>query len=442
MRILLAAHHFPPTFRGGAEWRTHRTARSLLDAGHEVRVICVEQIQVGGEDGYQFTDDEYEGVPVRRLYLNLSQDSDLVHYEFQNPLTGRAVQDLVTEFLPDVLHLISGYLISGSVIEKVKELQIPVVLTLTDFWFLCPRVTLTRSDGKLCNTPAHPSACALCLRKEKRRYRLLDNWTGGLVGRILTLAWREGNDRLLSTLEKRNQYLRRMLERSDVVISPSRFLKKLFENQGISLRRFIYMRQGLDLESWIKAKPKPSNDRLRIGYIGQIARHKGVDVLIEAFRQLRPGAQKPWLFLYGDVKQFPNYSNQLRRRTEDLEEIVWAGRFEHAQIAQIHDGLDLLVVPSIWYENSPNVILEAFATGTPVVVSELGGMSELVEEGVNGFRFEAGNASELAERLQQFVDRPDLADRLGKNHPPVKTIQAEIDELAQIYRSLKESKVV
>lgn len=435
MRILFAAHHFPPTFRGGAEWRTHRTARALLEAGHEVRVICVEDTD---GHGFSYVDDVYERVPVRRLSLDLVQSPDPVRHQYRNPSTGRAVQELIAEFKPDILHLISGYLMSGSTIEAAQEARVPVVLTLTDFWFLCSRITLVRSDGSLCSTPAHPPACALCLRKQKRRFMLLDRWSGGLAGQLFSFAWQKGDDALLSALQDRNEYLRQLLDKVEAVISPSLFLKELFETQGVSPRRFLYMRQGLNTSDWVEPV-KSGNSHLRIGYIGQIARHKGVDVLIEAFRQLRPGARKAQLFLYGDVNQFPDFSSRLLKQAEGLEGIVWAGRFEHAQIAQIHAGLDLLVVPSVWYENSPNVILEAFATGTPVIVSQLGGMSELVEDGVNGYHFEAGNAGALAERLQRFVDRPDLAERLGQRTPPIKTVHQEIAELLQVYQSLKEA---
>lgn len=439
MKILLAAHHFPPTYRGGAEWRTHRTARALLEMGHKVRVVCVEDTKARNGPSYSYEDEVFQGVPVRRLSLALAHSSDPAQHEYRNPLTGRAVQELITEFKPDILHLISGYLMTGSTIEAARRAGVPVVLTLTDFWFLCPRITLIQSDGKLCSTPAHPPACALCLRKQKRRYLLLDQWSGGLAGRLFKWAWEKGGDPLRSALEDRYAYHRQLLREVQVVISPSHFLKEFLQSQGISPRRFLFMRQGLDRNDWVKAAFEPSNSRLRIGYVGQIARHKGVDVLIEAFRQLRPGARHPQLFLYGDVNQFPDFSSQLRRRTQGLEEIVWAGRFDHAQVTQIYATLDLIVVPSIWYENSPNVILEAFATGTPVVVSQLGGMRELVEEDVNGYHFEAGNANALSERLQRFVDRPDLAEQLGKGSPPVKTIQAEIEELLQVYWSLKEN---
>jgi len=437
MRILVAVHHFPPDCGGGAGWRAYRTVREFQRAGHQVHVVCAGSITCGNGQVLEHVRDTYGGVIVDRLYFNLSRSPDPFRWGYRNPLVGQYVSDLAREFKPDVVHLISGYLMSGSTVEAAQAARLPVVLTLTDFWFLCPRITLVRSDGSLCPSSVDPVACVLCLRKQKRRYRLPDRLSGGLVGRALGLAWRKSNDALVAAVRERGTYLLSLLDTIDVVISPSQFLKQLFESQGVSPRRFLYMRQGLDISDWVKAAPSNPGPSLRVGYIGQIAEHKGVDVLVKAFRRLRAGEKTPQLTLYGSTEQFPGFVERLRQQAAGRNDIVFAGQFEHSQIRRIHAGIDVLVVPSVWYENSPNVILEAFATGTPVVVSGLGGMAELVTDGVNGFQFEPGDAQDLARVLQRFVDQPDLAETLRQGMLPVKTVQEEVEELLHIYASLE-----
>jgi len=98
--------------------------------------------------------------------------------------------------------------------------------------------------------------------------------------------------------------------------------------------------------------------------------------------------------------------------------------------------LDVVVVPSLWYENSPNVILEAFAHRTPVIVSDLGGMAELVEEGVNGLCFPPGEAASLATALRRLIEEPGLLARLRAGIKPVKTVAEEMTELQAIYRAV------
>jgi glycosyltransferase involved in cell wall biosynthesis len=437
MKILIAVHHFPPTFGGGAEWRAYRTARGLQEAGHQVRVVCVDSVTWGDGQTLEHTTTSYDGVDVRRLSFNLEQATDPFLWSYCNPLVGEYVSGLLDELKPDLMHLISGYLMSGSTVDAAVEVGVPVVLTLTDYWFLCPRITLVRSDNSLCTTPADPLACALCIRNEKRRYRLPDRLTGGAVGHALSLIWKHTNDALIAALSARKSYLFSLFRQIDTVISPSKFLKELFESNGISTRRFIHMRQGLDLSNWGDTQVPPRNSRLRFGYIGQIARHKGVDTLVDAFKKLRAGDQAPRLTLYGDHEQFPRFTRQLRKQVANRSDIVFAGRFEYSSIGRIHDSIDVLVVPSVWYENSPNVILEAYASRTPVVVSRLGGMAELVAHGESGFHFEAGNAQDLASVLQRFVDQPRLAETLGRGSPAVKTVNEEVEELIQVYATLE-----
>jgi glycosyltransferase involved in cell wall biosynthesis len=97
----------------------------------------------------------------------------------------------------------------------------------------------------------------------------------------------------------------------------------------------------------------------------------------------------------------------------------------------------VVVVPSVWYENSPNTILEAFAHHTPVIVSALGGMAELVQDGVNGLHFAPRDPSDLAAKLRRLIDDRQLMARLQAGIAPVKTAASEMAELTSIYRSLQ-----
>ena len=89
----------------------------------------------------------------------------------------------------------------------------------------------------------------------------------------------------------------------------------------------------------------------------------------------------------------------------------------------------------MWYENSPNAVLEAFAHRTPVVASNLGGMAELVRNGGNGLLFTPGDAEDLARQLRRLLDKSDLLSTLRAGIGPVKSVAQEMDELEEIYRS-------
>jgi glycosyltransferase involved in cell wall biosynthesis len=440
VRIAIAVHHFPPRYQAGAELQAYRTARTLLERGHQARVIAVEAGAEFGR-GLEVSDEVFQGVPVRRLAMDVEQSP--IGWEFANPLIGEAVGAILRSWDADLLHLIGGYLMSGKTIEAAKQAGLPVVLTVMDFWFLCPRITLMRPGGALCDVPEDALKCVLCLSKAKRRYRIPDRFTAGRFGRAMLRLWRSRAARKLSgvtdlaaAMLARRAYLRRVFGMADVVISHSQFLKDLCERQGMRNNRFVCTRQGLDASRW-KQYPRGTGrfGPLRIGFAGQVAPHKGVHVLIEAFDALQGEAE---LSIYGDLGRFPRYAQRLRRMADGDGRVRFAGQYAPSEVGRVLSALDVLVVPSLWYENSPNSILEAFVAGTPVVASDLGGMAELVRHEVNGLLFETGNALALAACLQRLIDEAELVSRFARQMPRVKTVDEEVDELENIYRSLVE----
>jgi len=137
---------------------------------------------------------------------------------------------------------------------------------------------------------------------------------------------------------------------------------------------------------------------------------------------------------YGDTSHFPQYVKHLKEliAADDRFELVGAFQGQDS-LRDIFQNLDVIVVPSIWYENSPNAILEAFVHHTPVIASNLGGMAELVQQGINGMLFETGNAEDLARQLRQLFDDPELIHKLRNGIRPVKSVTQEMDELESIY---------
>jgi len=241
MKILIAVHHFPPVFGGGAEWRAYRTADYLQKAGHQVQIVCVDSITYGDGQTLKCDERSYNGLKVHGLHFNLAKSPDPFSWSYCNPVIGEYVSELLKKFSPDILHIISGYLMSGTTLEAAVKIGLPTVLTLTDFWFLCPRITLMRSDGSLCVSPAEPLNCTICLRKERRRYRLPDQLTGGLIGKLFSFFCNKNCDKLLIKLQKRKTYLLSLLNRAHAVICPSMFLQNMFVSMGIDTQKLRYM---------------------------------------------------------------------------------------------------------------------------------------------------------------------------------------------------------
>jgi len=431
MRILLAVHHFPPDHTGGAEWRAYRTARHMQERGHTVRVVCIRRLDADQDSDLAWTDDIFQEVHVRRLDLNMERAADSFVWQYDHPAISRQVEELIREFQPDVFHLVGGYLLGSAAIHAVRRAGIPLVVSLTDFWYFCPRITLLRSDGGLSPTLVDPARCAGCLAGQHRRYY---RWLNRHLPGFMEWIWRRQTGQI-SRLRERFSTLRDALNQAQVVIAPSRFLQSVYLQNGIQLGILRHSRQGVAIPpSGQPAEGSTAPGVLRLGIMGQVAWHKGVHVILEALHHL-PGA-KVELFIHGDETKFPAYVRRLRRQYGKDSRIHWMGTYPRSRLAQIFGNVDVLVIPSLWYENSPNAILEAFACGVPVIASNLGGMAELVQDGRGGLLFAPGNARDLARQVERLIADPALLTRLREGIPPVRTVEDEMDELETIYQEV------
>jgi glycosyltransferase involved in cell wall biosynthesis len=234
----------------------------------------------------------------------------------------------------------------------------------------------------------------------------------------------------------RRQLLLDSLQQADLILAPSEFLRSIFIKQGIDPAKIVYSRYGLDTSHWLTPSSKngTASTELQIGYIGQLAHHKGVHLLIEAFKRLNFSQRSTRLKIYGAPEAFPKYVRQLQEMANGNPAIEFLGRFDNRRVAEILQKTDVTVVPSIWYENSPIAIMEALTTGIPVVTTNLGGMPELVQHNVNGLLFKVGDVEDLARQLQRLLDEPELVTTLASRAQPVRMIEDEMTQISSLYQ--------
>jgi glycosyltransferase involved in cell wall biosynthesis len=329
---------------------------------------------------------------------------------------------------PDIFHMVGGYLITASALDAALRVNIPIVVSLTDYWWICPRISLLRTNGDRSTLPIDPARCVRCLAEEKRRFRL----PGKVFPALMDMYWSQQHDRI-AQVEERTRFLLSRLNQADAILCPSNFLRDMYAQVGIEPEKMHYIRQGRDFPNLTdEMKEKTPSPVLRLGFIGQIARLKGVHVLVDAVRSM-PSAPVE-VIIYGELSAYPKYTDQIRQLIGGDTRIRLAGTYQN--LTDILRQIDVVVVPSLWYENSPNSILEAFAHCTPVITSNLGGMAELVMDGKNGLLFESGNAADLARTIQCLLDKPDLLNQLRSGIGLVKTLAAEMDELEAAYACL------
>jgi len=353
---------------------------------------------------------EYEGVPVIALrHADLDSRGGLpgISLELEDPLVFREIQHLFREQSFDLLHCVHP-MRTGEVIRAAKERGMKVVLHLMDFWMICPRATLQRVDGSLCNGPDHGQNCvALCYQGHGVNERLLKRYADNVEA----------------------------LRAVDAILSHSRFLIDVFTQNGIDTKGFAYCRNGFD---YAKANSnKLSRDRgdpINFGFIGTVLPHKGVEVLVDAFKKV--SSDNIRLKIYGGYFGELEYYSRLAGKAEKDKRIEFCGSYDFNSISQVLDGIDVVVVPSLWYENAPLVIGAAQAFGIPVVATKLGGMKEMVVDGVNGFTFRLGDTDDLADKIRLISVDPSILTLLSRNTLPPPRIESEAFVLEKLYSDL------
>jgi glycosyltransferase involved in cell wall biosynthesis len=449
MRVLFISSGFPPMQLGGTETYTAGLATALARRGHEVQVLCGGVWDSGSRYWNGITDEIHEGIPVRRVHVNWTLAPDPFRYLFDSPLASAFVRRQIEASRPDVVHVTSCERLSASVIPAAKAAGTPVVLSLTDFWFLCPRMTLLRSDGENCDRPVTAWDCTRCLARDAKVYRWLDAWLpdeaveGVLtrVGQHPSVTRLRGLRGMIGDMPGRRSYVHGAFAEADCRITASVFVRDRFAAAGFDapIRVQPY---GHDL-GWVARAPRRHTaDCLRVGYIGQIAPHKGVHVLLEALQHLDAGRRhRLQVRVYGDLDKSPDYGARLRQRASSLPDVTFCGTYAHERTGEIFSTLDVLVVPSLWYD-FPLIAHEAFAAGVPVVATRLGGMAETVRHGMNGLLFDRGDAAGLASALGRLVDDPALLERLRSGIGPVRPMDTEAQEMETVYAGLVPGRAV
>ena len=412
LKILLVSHYFLPRHVAGTEVYTYRLGKALRERGHEVHVLA-------GEDNPGFRKpgtwgEEVWGLPVtfmtsgRRSWWEQFKQS---WKDGQRPNLEPLFEQVLDNFRPDIIHIQHLATLSASFIYFAKKRGIPVVVMLNDYWFLCQRIQLVTSDGYRCSG-FEANRCTKCLLTP---YPFPMNWLGKSL--------------VKKASEKRFQVLGEALREADLIIAPSLYLKQVYENHGFEGRKIIHCDYGFPLPD--KVEPLTPGKPLKVGFIGSLVPHKGVHVLIEAINQLEGKAH---LTIYGATNSNPKYFTCLK--SMNLEHVTMAGVSDPQHPYPAISEQDVIVVPSLWEENSPLVIHEAQAVGRPVVAFAVGGIPELIRDGVDGILVPPDDVTALADVLNNLAVHPERLVEISQNAKPPKSIEYHAKEIEDLYLSV------
>lgn len=449
MRICLVAHGFPPVERTGVEGYTRSLAEALTRAGHRVEVFVPRRDPVLAD--LALRREERDGYAIN--WLTTNQSPETPRQALVMPEVTRAFAAFLERERPEIVHFQHLLKLGLGLVEAARERGIPCVYTAHDYFAVCHRYTLLRPDLTHCDVRGDARACARCdlaLSHLNEQPGLGDYHMGAFESQLAPAAWArlEGilSDRLeehglagdafegLATERRELDRLRaETFARFDLVLAPSRYLMGELERGGLPRERLAFQPYGFQCTDLAPLAPPAARAGrpVRFAFLGGIAKHKGVHVLLEAFARLPRGAE---LSIWG-YSSDRVHVEAMRTRCGAVG-ALWRGPYEREALPAILGEVDVVVVPSVWVENWPLVIHEAFAAHRPVLTSRLGALPECVREGVDGLLFAPGDPEDLARVMRRCVEEPDLLSTLVGGIRPVRTIETEAAELVARYQEL------
>ena len=390
MRILLVnKFHYR---KGGAETYYLTVGSELERMGHEVAYFSMRHPDnlPCKWDKYFVTQREYNNI---KNPLKAARDGMALIY---SPEAKRNFQALCEEFRPDVVHLNNVHRqITLSILDVpyLRENRVPVFYTAHDYVTVCPGYLMLDGDGRVCDA---------CLEDGRYRHCIEGRCVKGSRAKSALAAMEASFNRA----HKSNL-------RIDRVIAPSRFMRSKLIEGGWPEGKVVFLQNFADDAILDRAANAGADATDRenpyLLFFGRLSAEKGVDTLLRAFDAALPSLpQDMRLVVVGDGPDAGEFK-ELASSLGCAARIEFAGYQTGRALQTYVERASLAIASSRWRENMPYSIVEAFAAGTPVVGTDIGGIPELVCEGKTGFICEPGGVRSMADVISRgasaFLDR-------------------------------------
>lgn len=398
MKVLIVNKFLYPN--GGSETYIFEIGRQLAKMGHEVQYFGMEhEGRIVGNHAQSYTKDmNFHGGGLDKLL-----------YPFRIIYSGEArkkIRLVLDDYKPDIVHLNNfNYQITPSVIYEIKKWgkrnrkRVPIIYTAHDYQWICPNhmMMIPKSGEK-------------CFRCESGKFGECSKHCCIHNSRIKSL---------IGTIEATLYKYLRTYGKVDKIICPSHFMEEKLATNPLLADKLITLYNFLDAEI-----PKQVQKKDYVLYFGRYSEEKGVRTLLKVCAEL-PNVQ--FLFAGGgplqeEIGQYSNVTDLGFLQGEKLKQTIAQARFT--------------VFPSEWYENCPFTVMETQKYGTPVIASNIGGVPELVADGVTGCLFKAGDAKELSEKVRELWENEELLKEYTENCKKVlfDTTEKYCEKLIKIYK--------
>ena len=405
LRVLIASHSHPEVSNGGAEIAAYQLYQALRQRPDcKAWFLGCDRTASADRPGavlsQPFGDDEY-------LYCTGAFD----WFKFSNPdprFRGE-IERLFTELEPDVVHFHHYINFGVEVFQHLKRVRpsCRIVLTLHEYLAICHHFgqMITTKHNNLCYE-ASPTRCQRCFPE---------------LGR--------------SDFFLRQRYIERFFDLVDVFVSPSQFLADRYIAWGVPASKMRVLENLMPPHETAPALDIPDTGPLRIGFFGQISGLKGANVLLDAAALAADDFLDVSFEIFGDYRgQPPEFQAAFLEKLGTAgANVRFNGPYDRQRVNRLMQSVHAILVPSVWWENSPVVIQEAIRNRRPLIVSDIGGMAEKVRDGVDGFHFAAGNPLALTSLLRRLAGDRNVLRTLAAGMGGVPANEAAAADFRTLY---------
>ncbi len=413
-KILYVVHTHPAIRPGGAEvyaLRLYDAMRSSPD---------YEPIVLTRNGPPQTMAYGHPDAPITMIVDDPDQSSletDARNYDWffgtlpEKPVLTKHYRDYLLMHKPEIVHFHHTLYMGWDMVRLTRSVlpDAAIVFTLHEYLAICHRDgQMVRTTGDELCSESSPRRCHECFPDIPPREFLL-----------------------------RTLFIQSHLSEVDLFVSPSRFLRDRYIDWGIPPDRIVWEDNGappLELDEAPSNGAVERSGPTRLGFFGQFSHYKGVNVLLAAMQILAARDPSVHLWLHGaNLDMQPqDFQDDFNALVDGAQNVTLVGRYRPEEIATLMAGIDYVVLPSLWWENAPLVIPEAFGMGRPVICSGIGGMAEKVEHGVSGLHFRVNDPLSLAEAILE-ASKPGTWERLHAGIPALHSMDEHVRNLTRLY---------
>jgi glycosyltransferase involved in cell wall biosynthesis len=421
VKVVIVARFNPHEVVGGGLNVAYIQAKRLTELGVRTYFFAGTRKPVSGAEMLE----KFSEGPLTEYRMNYAPMESLILNELGKMTFYRALDEEINKIDPDIINYHTLLDMGLAVFDHVRAPRAKTVFTNHIYSLLCENYATRPPEGYNFCDMSDPVQCRRCFpalsaQTLRRHRKLLFSYVNEKMSMLTTpgeLAWR-------------------------------RHIKA-----GIPPEKIRWIPNGTDIQP-VTTQPRTPDGVLRLIFVGRDEESKGLDILLAALENLPAAIRSAGtihLHLVGAMdksmqpnKQFGNSQSFVARLDKLLPKladmVTLHGRVPNADIAQYINAADCLIMPSRVLETRPCVIQEAFACGRPVICSNVGGMADMVRDGVDGLHFEAENAEDLRDKLLLLLQDPSLLPRLRKGVKPQRNGLEMAEDYLNLYQELLSDK--